>query len=277
MKLNEQNRIILGTSIIVAGWLGRWASLPYFFDAAMILATVIAIFPIAKTAISSLRYRIIGIDTLVSIAVIGALLIGETWEAAAVSYLYTLGHYLENRTLKKTRRAIASLLENVPKRVTILENGIQKDISADQLKIGDLLLVRSGERIAADGIIVEGSAMINESSITGESVPTVKNAKDSVFSSTLVDTGVITVEALHIGEDSTYGRIIALVEEAQDKKAKIQRSLELFAQYYTPGVILLTLIVYLITRDIRLALTLLVISCPGAQIGRASCRGRVYI
>ncbi len=266
MKLNEQNRIILGTSFIIAGWIGHWASLPILFDAAMILATVIAIFPIAKTAISSLRYRIIGIDTLVSIAVIGALLIGETWEAAAVSYLYTLGHYLENRTLKKTRRAIASLLENVPKRVTILENGIQKDISADQLKIGDLLLVRSGERIAADGIIVEGSAMINESSITGESVPIVKNAKDNVFSSSLVDTGVITVEALHIGEDSTFGRIIALVEEAQDKKAKIQRSLELFAQYYTPGVILLTLIVYLITRDIRLALTLLVISCPGALV-----------
>jgi len=266
MKLNEQNRLILGTSFIVAGWISHWASIPILFDAAMILATAIAIIPIAKTAISSLRYRIIGIDTLVSIAVIGALLIGETWEAAAVSYLYTLGHYLENRTLKKTRRAIASLLENVPKRVTILENGIQKDISADQLKIGDLLLVRSGERIAADGIIVEGSAMINESSITGESVPTVKNAKDSVFSSTLVDTGVITIEALHIGEDSTYGRIIALVEEAQDKKAKIQRSLELFAQYYTPGVILLTLIVYLITHDIRLALTLLVISCPGALV-----------
>jgi Zn2+/Cd2+-exporting ATPase len=266
MKLNEQSRLYLGTSLIVLGWIGRWTSLPVLFNGAMILATVIAIFPIAKIAISSLRYRIIGIDTLVSIAVIGALLIGETWEAAAVSYLYTLGHYLENRTLKKTRRAIASLLENVPKRVTILENGVQKDIFADQLKIGGFLLVRSGERIAADGIIIEGSAMVNESSITGESVPIVKNAKDSVYSSSLVDTGVITIEAQHIGEDSTYGRIIALVEQAQDKKAKIQRSLELFAQYYTPAVILLTIVVYILTRDIRLALTLLVISCPGALV-----------
>jgi Cd2+/Zn2+-exporting ATPase len=266
MKLNDQNRLLLGTSLILAGWIAHWAGIPFIFHLMMILATSLTIFPIAKTAISGLRYKVIGIDTLVSIAVIGALIIGETWEAAAVSYLYTLGHYLENRTLKKTRNAIASLLDNVPKRVTIIENGIQKDIAADQLKISDTLLVRSGERIAADGIIIEGSAMINEASITGESVPLVKNIGDAVYSSTLVDTGVISVEAQHIGEDSTYGRIIALVEEAQDKKAKIQRSLEQFAQYYTPSVILLTIIVYIVTRDIRLALTLLVISCPGALV-----------
>ncbi len=266
MKLDVKNRLIIGTSLIIAGWIGNSIGQSLFFHSMMILATSLTIFPIAKTAISSLRYKVIGIDTLVSIAVIGALLIGETWEAAAVSYLYTLGHYLENRTLKKTRTAIASLLDNVPKQVTIIEEGTQKDILADQLKIGDVLLVRSGERIAVDGKIIEGSAMINESSITGESVPLVKNVSDSVYSSTLVDTGVIFVEAQHIGEDSTYGRIIALVEEAQDKKAKIQRSLEQFAQYYTPSVILLTIVVYIVTRDIRLALTLLVISCPGALV-----------
>lgn len=266
MKLSEQTRLLLCTSLIIIGWIGHGFQQPVLFHLMMILSTTLAIFPIAKTAISSLRYRIIGIDTLVSIAVIGALLIGETWEAAAVSYLYTLGHYLENRTLKQTRRAIATLLDNVPKHVTIIEDGIQKDIDADQLKIGDILLVRSGERIAADGIITEGSAMINEASITGESVPLIKTMGDSVFSSTLVDNGVISIEAQHIGEDSTYGRIIALVEEAQDKKAKIQRSLEQFAQYYTPSVILLTIVVYIVTRDIRLALTLLVISCPGALV-----------
>jgi Cd2+/Zn2+-exporting ATPase len=108
--------------------------------------------------------------------------------------------------------------------------------------------------------------MINESSITGESVPIIKNAGDRVYSSTLIDTGVLNIKTDHIGEDSTYGRIIALVEEAQDKKAKIQRSLEKFAQYYTPSIILLTIIVYGVTRDIRLALTLLVISCPGALV-----------
>lgn len=266
MRLKEQSRLLIGTSLIIAGWLSRWATYPELFHLFMILATALTILPIVKTAVSSLRYRVIGIDTLVSIAVIGALLIGETWEAAAVSYLYTLGHVLENRTLKKTRRAIASLLENIPKRVTIIENGTQKDISADQLKIGDILLIRSGERIAADGLIIEGSAMINESSITGESVSIVKSIDEAVYSSTLVDTGVIFIKAQSIGEDSTYGRIIALVEEAQDKKAKIQRSLELFAQYYTPAVILLTIIVYLLTQDIRLALTLLVISCPGALV-----------
>ncbi|PKM64653.1 MAG: copper-translocating P-type ATPase [Firmicutes bacterium HGW-Firmicutes-20] len=266
MKFDVKTRLISATLLIILGWISHWLSLSLMFYVFMILATTLTIFPIAKTAMAGLRYKVIGIDTLVSIAVIGALLIGEVWEAAAVSYLYTLGHYLENRTLKKTRGAIASLLDNVPKRVTIIENGISKEISAHELKIGDILFVRSGERIAADGIIIDGSAMINESSITGESVPIVKNTGERVYSSTLIDTGVLNVKADHIGEDSTYGRIIALVEEAQDKKAKIQRSLEKFAQYYTPSVILLTIFVYIFTLDIRLALTLLVISCPGALV-----------
>jgi Zn2+/Cd2+-exporting ATPase len=266
MKLDVKNRLLITTLLIIIGWISHWLSLALLFYGFMILATMLTIFPIAKTAISGLRYKVIGIDTLVSIAVIGALLIGEVWEAAAVSYLYTLGHYLENRTLKKTRGAIASLLDNVPKRVTIIENGQSKEISASELSIGDILFVRSGERIAADGLIVDGNAMINESSITGESIPIVKNIGDRVYSSTLIDTGVLHIEADHIGEDSTYGRIIALVEEAQDKKAKIQRSLETFAQYYTPAIILLTIIVFIWTRDIRLALTLLVISCPGALV-----------
>jgi len=266
MKFDVKNRLLFATLLIIAGWISKGVSQPSFFHGFMILATALTIFPIAKTAISGLRYKVIGIDTLVSIAVIGALLIGETWEAAAVSYLYTLGHYLENRTLKKTRGAIASLLDNVPKRVTIIDNGVLTDIAASELKVDDVLFVRSGERIAADGLIIEGTAMINESSITGESVPIIKNAGDRVYSSTLIDTGVLNIKTDHIGEDSTYGRIIALVEEAQDKKAKIQRSLEKFAQYYTPSIILLTIIVYGLTRDIRLALTLLVISCPGALV-----------
>ncbi len=266
MKMDVKSRLTLLTILLVLGWISRWLSQPLLFHAFMITAASVAIFPIAKTAIGGLRYKVIGIDTLVSIAVIGAMLIFETWEAAAVSYLYTLGHYLENRTLKKTRGAIASLLENIPTRVSIIKDNIPVEIMANELTVGDILFVRSGERIAADGMIIQGSAMINESSITGESVSIVKNIGDSVYGSTLIDTGVLHIEAQHIGEDSTYGRIIALVEEAQDKKAKIQRSLETFAQYYTPGIILLSIFVYIMTRDIRLALTLLVISCPGALV-----------
>jgi Cd2+/Zn2+-exporting ATPase len=145
MKFDVKNRLLLATLLIIAGWISQGFSQPSFFHGFMILATTLTIFPIAKTAISGLRYKVIGIDTLVSIAVIGALLIGETWEAAAVSYLYTLGHYLENRTLKKTRGAIASLLDNVPKRVTIIDNGVLKDIAANELKI-DLSEAESGSQ-----------------------------------------------------------------------------------------------------------------------------------
>ena len=248
--MDVKHRLVLYTSLIALGWISRWLSQPLPADIFMTTSAVLAIFPIAKTAVSGLRYKVIGIDALVSIAVIGALLISETWEAAAVSYLYTLGHYLENHTLRRTRGAIASLLDNLPKKVSVIKNESIIEIDAEEL----------------DGVIISGSAMINESSITGESVSIVKNIGDQVYGSTLIDTGVLHIKAEHIGEDSTYGRIIALVEEAQDKKAKLQRSLETFAQYYTPAIIILSIGVYIVTRDIRLALTLLVISCPGALV-----------
>lgn len=232
----------------------------------MVLTTIIAGTPIFKKAIEALRYGIVGIDALVTIAVVGATIIGEYWEAAAVTFLFMLGDYLEARTLEKTRSSIKALLELAPDITRVRRNGVELEISPDEVVQGDLVIVKPGEKISVDGVVAEGSAYVNQAAITGESIPIGRDIGEAVFSGTIIESGYLIIKAEKVGEDTTFARILQMVEDAQDKKAKTQKFLEVFARYYTPAVILTTILVFLLTRDIRLSLTLLVISCPGALV-----------
>ena len=232
----------------------------------MVLGTIIAGYNIFKSAIVSLRYKVVGIDLLVSIAAIGALIIGEYWEAQAVTFLFTFGDFLESLTLEKTRNSIRSLMDLAPDMARVRRNGEEVEISPDDVIYGDLVVIRPGEKIAVDGKVVEGSAYVNQAAITGESMPISREPGDEVFSGTIVDSGYIIVTAEKVGEDTTFARILHMVEEAQDKKAGSQKFLEKFAAWYTPAIIVLSIVVGLISQDIRLALTLLVVSCPGALV-----------
>ncbi len=232
----------------------------------MLLATAIAGLPIARKAIGAIRYWIVGIDALVTVAVMGAVIIGEYWEAAAVTFLFILGDYLESRTIEKTRSSIRALMDLVPDTARVRRNGIEEVIPSDDVVKDDIVIVRPGEKIAVDGEIIEGTAYINQAAITGESMPVTREPGESVFSGTVIESGFLLIRAVRVGEDTTFARILHMVEEAQDKKARAQQFLERFSRWYTPGIIVLAAVVYLITRDIRLALTLLVISCPGALV-----------
>ena len=232
----------------------------------MIVGTVIAGYNIFKTAIVSLRYGVVGIDLLVSIAAIGALIIGEYWEAQAVTFLFTFGDYLESLTLEKTRNSIRSLMDLAPDIARVRRNGEEVEISPDDVVFGDHVVIRPGEKIPVDGAVVEGSAYVNQAAITGESMPISRDPGEEVFSGTILESGYLVVQAERVGEDTTFARILHMVEEAQDKKASSQKFLEKFAAWYTPAIILLSIVVGLISKDIRLALTLLVVSCPGALV-----------
>ncbi len=232
----------------------------------MVLGTIIAGYNIFKSAIVSLRYKVVGIDLLVSIAAIGALIIGEYWEAQAVTFLFTFGDFLESLTLEKTRNSIRSLMDLAPDTARVRRNGEEVEISPDDVIYGDLVVIRPGEKIAVDGKVVEGSPYVNQAANTGESMPISREPEDEVFSGTIVDSGYIIVTAEKVGEDTTFARILHMVEEAQDKKAGSQKFLEKFAAWYTPAIIVLSIVVGLISQDIRLALTLLVVSCPGALV-----------
>ncbi|HHV45278.1 MAG TPA: cadmium-translocating P-type ATPase [Firmicutes bacterium] len=232
----------------------------------MLGVTVIAGTSIFKRAIGALRYKVVGIDTLVSVAVLGALSVGEYWEAAAVTFLFTLGDYLESRTIEKTRSSIRALMDLAPDTARVRKDGVETIVSPEEVEQGDLVVVKPGEKISVDGTIVEGSAYINQAAITGESIPVSRTLDERVFSGTIIESGYLVIQAEQVGDDTTFARILHLVEEAQDKKAKTQKFLERFSRWYTPAIILLSAVLFIITRDIRLALTLLVISCPGALV-----------
>lgn len=232
----------------------------------MLAATLIAGLPIFRKAFQAIRYKIVGIDALVTIAVTGAVIIGEYWEAAAVTFLFILGDYLESRTIEKTRSSIRSLMDLAPDQARVRRKEGEVVLSPDEVVRGDLVIVKPGEKIAVDGSVIEGTAYVNQAAITGESIPINRLNGDEVFSGTIIESGYLVIRAEKVGEDTTFARILHMVEEAQDKKAKAQKSLEKFSRWYTPSIILLSAVLYVFTRDIRLALTLLVISCPGALV-----------
>ncbi len=232
----------------------------------LLAASVIAGTPIVTKAIQSLRLKLISIELLVTIAVIGAIIIGEYVESAAVTFLFILGAYLESRTLEKTRSSLKSLLDLAPLQARIFQNGDKVMVAAEDVEIEDIVFVHSGEKIPVDGKVLSGNASVNEATITGEAIPVSKRKGDNVFSGTILDNGYLELEAVRTGENTTFSKIIELVEEAQETKAKTQKYVERFAQYYTPLIIVLALVVYLFSKDIELTLTFLVISCPGALV-----------
>ena len=221
---------------------------------------------IALRAFAALRARIISIELLVTIAAVGALFIGEYWESAAVTFLFVLGGYLEARTMARTRSALKDLLALAPSEVTVQRDGGEITVAPHQVMPGETVVVRPGGRIGVDGTILSGRAAIDESAITGEPIPAEKQVDSKVFAGTVSHDGYLQIRAEGVGADTTLARIIQRVEEAQETKAPTQRLIERFASWYTPTIIALAVIAYAMTGNIRLALTLLVIGCPGALV-----------
>jgi Cd2+/Zn2+-exporting ATPase len=258
---------ILSGSLILIGLAARYlAGLLDLGNALLLVAAVAAGSDIVGRAWANLRNKAFSIELLVSIAFFGALVIGEYWEAAAVTFLFIFGAYLEARTLSRTREVLGDLLDLVPAKALILRDGRQFEVQAHEVVLDDILLIKPGTKVPVDGIVVDGVSAIDESAITGESIPEEKTEGDLVFAGSVNQNGIIKVRATGIGSDTTLARIIQRVEQAQEEKAPTQRFIERFAQWYTPAIIVLSIITFLISRDIELSLTLLVIGCPGALV-----------
>lgn len=235
-------------------------------SALLLIATAITAIPIAKTAFTTLRYKVIGIDLLVTAAVLGAVFIGEYWEAAVVAVLFSLGHYLEARSISKTRSAIKSLLDQAPDVAWVERGNKVVELSPDEVRLSDIVVVKSGQKIPVDGEVVSGQASVNQATVTGESMPVDRTSGGYVYAGSIITSGYLRVTASRIGERTMFAQILEMVEEAQDKKARTQIFLERFASYYTPAIMALAIITYLVSGDMYLALTLLVIACPGALV-----------
>ncbi|MEJ1088671.1 cation-translocating P-type ATPase [Microbacterium sp. Mu-80] len=235
-------------------------------DVLMVAAATIAGWRIVVSAVRALGAKVIGIDLLVSVAAIGAIVIANYWEAAAVTFLFAIGHALETATLARTRSALAELVAVAPDTAIVLRDGEQVEVSAMQVAVGETVLVKNGARVPVDGTVISGVGAIEEASITGESLPVEKFDGDPVFAGTVATSGFLQVQATGVGADTTLARIIHRVEEAQDAKARTQAFMDRFSRWYTPGIMLLALVLGLVTQDVVLALTLLVIGCPGALV-----------
>ncbi|WP_210367334.1 cation-translocating P-type ATPase [Bacillus sp. REN3] len=267
MNAKRTSQITAITGLLLASALGlHLAGLHEWRQVILIASTVIAGIPIMFKAVKALRMKAFSIELLVTIAVIGALFIGEYIESAAVTFLFLFGAFLEARTLEKTRSSLKALVDMAPLEATVIRNGETMTIGVDDIKEGDRVIIRSGEKVAVDGHIISGRANLNEAAITGESVPASKTVDDLVFSGTIVDNGFIEVIADRVGDDTTFARIIELVEEAQESQSKTQKFLDRFANIYTPSIVVLSILVYIFTRNIEMTLTFLVIACPGALV-----------
>ena len=267
--MKNRNRLMAITGIlIVLAFAAKWLFKSETAESGLLLAaSLIGGFPIAASAWQALKVKVISIDLLVTLAILGAFVIQEFEESAIVAFLFLFGAYLEQRTLAKTRSAIKKLVEMVPE--TALRqtaDGDFEEVDLDDLDEGDILLVKTGGKIPVDGEVVSGSGTANEASITGESMPLGKKPGDPVYAGTILENGTIRIKAEKVGDETTFGKIIELVEEAQDSKSQAERLIDRFSKYYTPVVLLLAIIVGLISQDLELAVTILVLGCPGALV-----------
>ncbi|MBT8908536.1 copper-translocating P-type ATPase [Lactobacillus delbrueckii subsp. bulgaricus] len=267
--MKNRNRLTAITGIlIVLAFAAKWLFRSETAESGLLLAaSLIGGFPIAASAWQALKVKVISIDLLVTLAILGAFVIQEFEESAIVVFLFLFGAYLEQKTLAKTRSAIKELVEMVPE--TALRqtaDGDFEEVDLDDLDEGDILLVKTGGKIPVDGEVVSGSGTANEASITGESMPLGKKPGDPVYAGTILENGTIRIKAEKVGDETTFGKIIELVEEAQDSKSQAERLIDRFSKYYTPVVLLLAIIVGLISQDLELAVTILVLGCPGALV-----------
>lgn len=236
-------------------------------NSAFIIASILGVTPISLQAYQAMKVKVVSIDVLVTIAVIGALFIQNYEESAIVTFLFLFGSYLEQRTLNQTRSAIKELTEMAPETAfKQLTGGQFAAVDIDEVEEGDILLVKTGAKIPVDGRVTTGKGYVNEANITGESLPLKKEKDDEVFAGTIMDNGTIQIVADRVGEDSTFGKIIDLVEEAQDSKSEAERFIDQFSRWYTPAVLTIGLLVWVLTKDTELAITVLVLGCPGALV-----------
>lgn len=277
-KNSLQLLVLVASSLLVAsGLIAEYLELnPVFTISLFVFAVISGGFRIFHKAFLSLRKQIVDINVLMSLAVIGALIIGKYAEASVVMLLYAISLKLESYSIDKAKNSINKLIALIPEYSTIKKGNEFIQIPTIEVKVGDILLIKPGEKIPVDGIVIEGSSAVNQSTITGESKLIAKVKGDTCYAGTINQRGTLVIEATSTYKDSHFSKILSLLEETTtNSKSSLQRVVDVFAKYYTPIVVLLAFVVSVFSyfvqnqdlySSIYKGLVLLVISCPCALV-----------
>ncbi|WP_417431246.1 heavy metal translocating P-type ATPase [Kiloniella sp.] len=240
------------------------------------VAALAGLIPIFLNTVRSIRFgQYFGIQTLMTVAAIGALLLGEALEASMVLFLFLIGESLEQRAANKAREGVTLLLDLQPKVARLVQGNDRREVPAEDLSVGDVIEVRPGERLPADGIVLNQMAILDEAALTGESIPRNRDVDDAAQAGALVLEKLTTFRVTSEAGDNTLDRIIRLIEESEEHKAPVARFIDRFSSWYTPAMMIVALLVAVIPPlffngvwDVWIykALTLLIISCPCALV-----------
>jgi heavy metal translocating P-type ATPase len=256
---------ILVTGLIAILYLRRLLPLPVLLS-----AVAFGLYPLVKTGIRELvRERRIGTEVFVTAATTIAMLGGEYVAGSVLMVIILIAEFIAELNTDRARTSIKALIGSVPQTALVRRDGGEKEVPVAEIRPGEVVIVRAGEKIPVDGEVRAGKASVNQAPITGESMPLEKSSGATVFAGTVVELGAIDVETQMVGGDTMYSRIIALVESAEEQKAPVQKLADRVASWLIPAVFVFLLAVYLVTRDLRMVITLLVFTSP-AELGLAT-------
>ena len=253
----------INTVFLVIGFALEFSGNHQWADYSFLISAVVGGFPVFKLAVTNiLRDFDLTAGVMVSVAMIAALIVGEYGAMALVAFMMVIGEALEDFTRERADHALKELNQLVPEMVTIRRDGEDVETPIGSVREGDIALIRPGGRIPVDGIIVEGTASVDQSSITGESMPIDKASGEKVYAGTFVSSGALTVEVEEVGETTTLGKMIQLVEEAQSTQAPVQRVANRYANFFAPVAIVIAGITWMVTGEPLRGVTMLVAICP---------------
>ena len=251
--------------IVVGEWLGLFETLtdliPWYVGVAVVL---IAGFPVFRKVVrAALNGQVIA-HTLMTVGVVAALLAGEWSTALVVVFFMRVGDYVEHFTAGRARRAVKDLTEMSPQIARLERDGNEVEVPVEQVEVGEIVILRPGEKIPVDGEVLSGNATIDQATITGESMPVEAGPGSTVYAATLVGLGALRVRATHVGEDTTFGCVIKMVEESEGDRADVQRVADKFSTYYLPVVAVIAALTFIIRRDPMATVAVLVVACSCA-------------
>ena len=274
--------VVMGFAALFS-WLGLWRFvLPIDFIG--LSSALIGGYPIYAETVRALSHKKINMEVSMALAIVASLLVGQFTAAAVIAFFVILAEFLENLAIDQSKATIFKLEEASPKRALVRRAGIESEVDVSSLSLNEIVLVRDGERIPVDGVIVKGSALVNQSTVTGETVSVEKPVGSTVYAGSVNESGLIEVRTEGIGTETTFGKIIELVKEAENRKAPIEKTADRLATRLIEFAILFSVVTFIVTRNLISTISVIVVAgacgvaagtplAMVATIGNASKRG----